>query len=422
MNFAELESQVKSYKGTGGNIRIILYSHDTLGLGHIKRNLKIARAIKSKYPEMSILLLTGSLQSSGFELPPGTDFVKLPSVKKTGADRYESRFSDISFDQSLNMRKAIILDVVKEYAPDFFVVDHSPLGMNKEIVPAMEWLADKNPGCIKILGLRDILDDPQMVRESWNKNGVYEALEIFYDLILIYGTSDIFNPVQNYELNNKVKEKTGFIGYIAEPVNQRNGDMQKSYFSENKNKLVVITIGGGEWMGEIIIGNFLKLLEAHQNDIKFDSVILTGPFIPDKLWSSFQKASEGLQTKIIKFVPQIRPYIEASDLVVATGGYNTITDILAYGGRALVIPRIKYRNEQLIRARCLSDLGLINYMHPDKITPDSLYQNIENNLNDAGKPLTKARMEKLLNLNGANNFVSIMGKLIPPSTKNRINA
>ena len=50
------------------------------------------------------------------------------------------------------------------------------------------------------------------------------------------------------------------------------------------------------------------------------------------------------------------------------GGYNTSCEILACGRRALIVPRIIPRREQLIRAQRLSELGAVDVLHPQALS------------------------------------------------------
>jgi len=82
----------------GGRIKILFYSHDTMGLGHLQRNYKIATALKSACPRARISFLTGSTLTSHFESLPGFDFIHLPPVRKVGIEKYESSDPDKPFE------------------------------------------------------------------------------------------------------------------------------------------------------------------------------------------------------------------------------------------------------------------------------------------------------------------------------------
>ncbi|WP_326502482.1 hypothetical protein [Rothia nasimurium] len=59
-------------------VRVVLYSHDSQGLGHVRRNLAIAHHIARTVPELTGrpvagLLVSGLPQASVFPLPAGFD-------------------------------------------------------------------------------------------------------------------------------------------------------------------------------------------------------------------------------------------------------------------------------------------------------------------------------------------------------------
>ena len=61
---------------------ILMYSHDTYGLGHIRRTMAIANHLRGT--NTNILILTGSPIAGRFALPSQVDFVRIPGmIKKT---------------------------------------------------------------------------------------------------------------------------------------------------------------------------------------------------------------------------------------------------------------------------------------------------------------------------------------------------
>ena len=178
-----------------GAVRMLLYSHDTFGLGHLRRSLNLATALVEFNPELSILLVTGSNAAHRYQLPPRVDYVKLPSVRKVSADSYESRAVAMSDDGVRNIRANLLLRTVRDFAPDMVLVDHSPVGMRGEMRPALEWLHDNRPDCLKLLGLRDIIDDPDAVIDSWKRHDIYSLLTRIYDHVLVYGSCAFFGFV-----------------------------------------------------------------------------------------------------------------------------------------------------------------------------------------------------------------------------------
>jgi len=70
------------------------------------------------------------------------------------------------------------------------------------------------------------------------------------------------------------------------------------------------------------------------------------------------------------------------------GGYNTFCEILSLDKRALLVPRVNPREEQLIRARRAAELGLVDMLHPDEAENPKLMAAALRRL--AGRPLPSA--------------------------------
>ena len=137
--------------------------------------------------------------------------------------------------------------------------------------------------------------------------------------------------------------------------------------------------------------------------------ILTGPFVPIELENRLRSLAEGLPVKLQTFLPSTAALFRRAELVVATAGYNTTADLLLNARRAVFVPRVAYRKEQLIRARRFEELGLATCLHPDLATPERLLASIQHAQRD--EPLTRARAEGRVLLDGAERFSEFCGSL-----------
>ncbi|TLY79434.1 MAG: glycosyltransferase, partial [Gammaproteobacteria bacterium] len=57
---------------------MLVYSHDTFGLGNIKRMLEISKHLVAAYGNVSVLIISGSPMLHAFRIPPRIDYIKLP--------------------------------------------------------------------------------------------------------------------------------------------------------------------------------------------------------------------------------------------------------------------------------------------------------------------------------------------------------
>ena len=76
--------------------RILIYSHDTFGLGNIRRMLEVARHLVESSPQVSVLVITGSPMLHAFRIPARIDYVKLPCLSRNVEGRYGSRSLELS--------------------------------------------------------------------------------------------------------------------------------------------------------------------------------------------------------------------------------------------------------------------------------------------------------------------------------------
>jgi predicted glycosyltransferase len=117
------------------NARILIYSHDSFGLGHLRRCRAIAHAIVDRYKGVSVLILSGSPIIGSFDYRPRVDFVRIPGIIKLTNGEYQSLGLHIELDQTLAMRAAIIRQTAESFSPDVFLVDKEPRGLNGEVAP-----------------------------------------------------------------------------------------------------------------------------------------------------------------------------------------------------------------------------------------------------------------------------------------------
>ncbi len=360
-------------------LRILLYSHDSYGLGHIRRNLAIAEEIGAEFPEASTLLLAGNPRSHSFRMPPRLDYVKIPSVTKGSEGGYRSRSLSLSISEITRLRESIILETVRGFHPDVVLVDHAPLGMRGELKAALRALRRERPATRVVLGLRDIIDDEETVLADWARDGVWPMIEECYDRILVYGAPEVFDPRVRYRFPKSVAEKTRFTGYVY-----RNGVVAdpapiRSTAAARTGKLVVVTLGGGG-DGHRIVRKYLSAIAGYPHGtVPFDSLVVTGPLMSDKKRDALKAASteRGLPVTFLDFAPNILDYFAAADAIVCMAGYNTLCEVAALGKPAVVVPREHPRLEQSIRARRFADLGHCRAIEPARLSGHAIRHALE---------------------------------------------
>ena len=350
---------------------ILMYSHDTYGLGHIRRTMAIASHLLE--PRVNILILTGSPIVGRFSFPEQIDFVRIPGMIKKTNDEYLPLSIKINVQHALDIRKNIITATAKTFQPHLFIVDKEPLGLKKEVLPTLQWLRRCRPDTRSILGLRDIMDDAETVKKDWQEKRVYRHLETLYSEIWIYGIREFYDPVSEYNISEAISRKMHFTGYIPRkiPGKETVRHFKKEIGLKNDQKLVVVTTGGGG-DGYKVMDTYLTTLESYTDSQSFKSVLITGPFMPKQERRDVFKRARKLGVRTYHFYRQMEKVFAAADVVVSMGGYNTLCEILGQGTVSLVIPRETPRKEQIIRARAFNQQNLVDYIPWDDFTPQLL--------------------------------------------------
>jgi predicted glycosyltransferase len=351
--------------------RIALYSHDTMGLGHMRRNLAIAESLASCEPRPVILMIAGSREVGVFSFPAGVDSLALPALYKEMDGSYRSRCLDVGLHEIRLVRERAICAALETFAPDIFIVDKEPGGAIGELLPTLAALR-RHGRTYCVIGLRDVIDDPGVVQSEWKRCGNYEIIRDYYDAVWIYGDPAVYDLVQEYELPDDIAILTRYTGYLgryrSDAINNADEDLLKSVGASHE-KLVICTVGGGQ-DGAQLARAFTEM------DMPPDTfgLLLTGPFMPSDIrqWLHASAAARR-DLRVMDFAPRPVSLLQQSQCLITMGGYNTVCEALSLGKRILVVPRVCPRREQLIRAQRMQHLGLLDMIYPDPLTPVALH-------------------------------------------------
>ena len=392
-------------------MRLIVYSHDAFGLGNIRRMLAICQHLLTTIPEVSILVLSGSPAIHNFKIPARLDYIKLPCLGRDRNGRLAAKYLTSDVRETIELRSSLIKAAMTNFKPDLVLVDKKPYGLLGELQPALDILKTHSPQTKLVLLLRDILDNSQKTIQEWQEQGYYEAIQHYYDRVLVVGMSEIFDLVKEYQFPPIVAEKTNFCGYIKKDCPPDSTALIRQELGvKPEEKLVVVTPGGGE-DGYALIKNYLSALSQIKDNNGCKSLIIFGSEMPiterEKL---SQMIAVYLNVMTLDFTDRLMCYLQAADLVVAMAGYNTITEILSLGKKAIVIPRCKPSHEQLIRATRMAQLGLITAINPEKLTTNKLAEAIDRQLN------CKQPVSVILNFDGLLNIQQEIRNLLPIPT------
>lgn len=358
-------------------MRLMVYSHDTFGLGNIQRMLAICKHLIASLPDLSILLVSGSPMLHSFRLPQGLDYIKLPCLNRGDRGELAVKYLGTDIEDVVRLRSDLLYSAATNFKPDLLMVDKKPYGLRHELTRTLNYLKAELPATKLVLLLRDILDSPAATIAEWQSHNYYSAIQDLYDSVLVVGSPEVFDLRQAYQFPDAIAAKVRFCGYIRKSLGQKSSTAVRQELQvAPEERLILVTPGGGE-DGYALVENYLSglsLLPAHH---RLKSLLICGPEMPACHREALhQQAAQHPQVQIREFTDDPMSYLAAADGVVAMGGYNTITEILSLHKRAVVVPRIQPSQEQMIRADRLAQLGLLTSIHPAQVTPYLLMQSI----------------------------------------------
>jgi predicted glycosyltransferase len=355
----------------------------------VRRNLVIAGKLVEGCPEASVLLATSVEHADDLGVPEGVDLMRLPAMRKIGNGNYTPRRLAIPTLDLTALRSRILAAAIDSYRPSVLLVDKQPLGVGGELRPALRrlhWLGGR-----AVLGLRDVLDDPAAVREEWTPEQVRMVLE-HYPRVLVYGTEAVFDTLRFSALPPELEPRSRYCGYVTMPVSG-DGDPAgtiRGFGGPHSRRIVLATTGGGE-DGRRLLETFVEAAAG----APWEGIAIAGPQLSEADAVEVRRRADDAGVAMRTFVPELSGWFGAVDAVVCMGGYNTLVEALLRGAPIVCVPRTVPRREQLIRARALRALGLLQVVEPEHLDAATLRGEIERALTRSRPAIARKARETL---------------------------
>ncbi|MEJ6392001.1 hypothetical protein V8J82_01970 [Gymnodinialimonas sp. 2305UL16-5] len=350
--------------------RIVLYSHDTLGYGHLRRNLLIAAALSEMTPRPEILLIGGMREAGAFVLPAGVDCVTLPAYAKQGDGSYRPRDLGSDLRRLTALRARMIRSAVKGFDPDLMIVDNVPRGAQYELDETLAMLT-RQDRCRVVLGLRDVIDERSVTRRQWLRQRNFETVRRHFDEVWIYGDPDVYDILTDCGMSDPIGARCRFVGYL-DPTGRRDAIQAAADLAQvmgsDPRPYVYCAVGGGR-DGVALCEAFAAatLPQGHRG------ILVTGTQMPEDQKAHIAALAAGRDDLMV--LPFLREPIEVMNRaarIIGMGGYNTTVEMLALRRPSLIVPRCAPRREQVMRTERLAARGLVSMLLPEDLTPAAL--------------------------------------------------
>jgi predicted glycosyltransferase len=352
------------------SLRIALYSPGMVGLGHVRRNLLLARKICASRRDATVLMLTEAREASVFQYPSGVDCVSLPGLKKGADGSAAPRHLSLPLAKVVELRAAAIHATLDAFDPDVLIVDHLPRGARGELEPALSMLKKRGRSRV-VLGLRDILDEPDTVAREWEAAAAFQSIAEFYDTVWIYGDPDVFDAITEYSFPAWLRARTRYTGYL-DPRTGHSSIAESvellAHHTIDDRRLVLCQLGGGQ--------DGMRLARAFAEATfppDTHGILLTGPFLGAEERAALRQLGRmNARLEIVDFIAEPMLLQQRAAAVVAMGGYNSICEVMAFRKRALIVPRARPRSEQRMRAERLAERGIVDMLPMESVTANAL--------------------------------------------------
>lgn len=364
--------------------RYLFYSHDGFGLGHFRRNSLIATAVLERDPTASVVLVTGLAVPPGWARSPRLGVVRVPPLVKDSEGGY--RATSMTFEDALGRRAVTFAAVTALYRPHVIVVDRHPYGTAGELRPGL--VAAREAGARLVLGLRDILDEPEVIACELAGKG-WEGVADLYDEAFVYGAPHVCDHQAEYGLA-LTPQYCGWV--VARP----------SAVTPSDRLLAVAAGGGGDGAAVFELG--IRAVERREG---WWGHMAAGPYADARALRRLARRSPARRRlHVDTAVEDCGQLFAGAAAVVQMAGYNSTVEALAAGHRPILVPRRAPRREQAIRAERLADLDLCD------VVPEQADAAAVAGLLDGRRRLGPDDLRRAgIDLGGAANAAGLLGRL-----------
>jgi predicted glycosyltransferase len=347
---------------------VLFYVQHLLGIGHLRRALRIADALA--HDRIGVTLVSG-----GEPLPI------LTSARTEGVVQLSPiRTSDEGFkhlvdadgrpvDQQLwETRRAALLAAFAATRPDALLIEAFPFGRRAFRVELNALIAaarSRRPRSVVLCSLRDIVVAPE---DATRCREIVRRVRDEFDFVLVHG-DPAFVPLEaSFSLAAQIADRLIYTGYVGAAIDEH-------IVTEAGTNEVLVSAGGGAVGGRLLETALETRRRGCLADLKWR--LLAGPNLPE---AQFQTFSRGLPEGVIleRFRPDFRQMLRNCRVSVSQAGYNTVLDVLEARAVAVVVPFAAQREtEQSLRAERLAAQGAIGLVREDELSPERLAQAIE---------------------------------------------
>jgi predicted glycosyltransferase len=387
---------------------ILFYCQHLLGLGHLERAARLARALRRAGEP--VIFVQGGRPVPDLDLG-GAEVVALPPLvaANDAASGLARPDGHRPTPADLADRRECLLGCLRTHDPSVVLLELFPFGRHAltfELGPLLLAVADdrarRGAAAPRVaVSLRDVLVSKP--NQAWFELAAVAVARQWTDRVLVHGSPDAIPLDRTLALAGRLGDRLVHTGYLAPdgapPAGAPHGE-------------VVISGGGGQVGGPL----FRAALAAWPFTIAARTRpwrLVTGPYLSEAARTELELQARALPTRdgrpavvVEAYRPDLGAHLAGAALSVSQAGYNTVLDLVAHRVRAVVVPYEGSGDEQPLRAGLLAARGLLEIVPEAELTPARLAAAMDAALARPGFPAPVH-----LDLNGAARSVEILAEL-----------
>ncbi len=335
--------------------RILIYSHDSFGLGRLRRCLAVANSLVGQFKGLFVLIISGAQVPTGMGLRARVDFVKIPSVIKLYDGQYTSMEEHIDLRDTLAIRQTIIRNTAESFDPDLMIVDDEPFGLTPEIQETLELL--KRRGCPIALALPDLVEQSIEQNQVLNRAEVFEAIDALYDQIWVYGAETFAKPFEHLDAPKKLLGKMTYVGYLQRNIPRGYATLDLPF----TNPYILVSADDSERGSELMDW----MLTAYENDatLPHPALLVLSPLLPAARRKVIRGRAIRLDNvRVLDFEEGSTALMPGAVGVVTTAGYDAFCQMLSFDKRVIFVTADADQDCQDVRAGLAAERGLAHML------------------------------------------------------------
>ncbi|MEM1199276.1 MAG: glycosyltransferase [Pseudomonadota bacterium] len=340
--------------------KVLFYVQHLLGIGHVVRSSRIARALVRA--DFQVTIAYGGKPLEGVDWG-GAQCIQLPAVSSgpVGFGTLADGDGNPVTDDLKAKRKAKLLDLFTAAKPDVLLIEAYPFArriMRFELVPLLTAARKSDPQPLIAASIRDILQEgrkPERIGET------RQLVEDYFDAVLVHGL-EAFAPLSlSFPEAHLISDKLHYTGWVG--PERRDASAGEAFD-------VIVSAGGGAVGAELFEAALGVRAGSDFSDGKW--LVLTGPNLSDEAFEALSNRLPQFVT-LERFRADLPALMRRAQVSVSQAGYNTVADLQSAGCRAVLVPySTDGETEQNRRAEILAQQQRAVVVHQQDLSVNTL--------------------------------------------------